>query len=111
MSPSSISCYIRNGPCTHLNPDKCIVKQPRIKFFDNYLTPEGIEPDPQKVITEMKAPENATELQSLLGMANYLSRFAPNIAGITGPLRDLVKHDADWQWCPDTLNKHLLLMS
>ncbi len=86
-----------------LNPDKCIVKQPRIKFFGNYLTPEGIEPDPQKVkaITEMKAPQNATELQSLLGMANYLSRFAPNIAGITGPLRDLVKHDADWQWCPE----------
>ena len=60
----------------YLNPDKCVVKSHRIKFFGNYLSSKGLEPDPDKIaaIVDMTSPTNAQELQSFLGMVNYLSR-------------------------------------
>ena len=86
-----------------LNPDKCHIKVAKIKFFGNYLSERGLEPDPSKVaaIIGMTPPGNVTEVQSILGMANYLSRFTPNLAIITSPLRDLTKKDTEWTWGPE----------
>ena len=60
----------------------------------------GLEPDPKKskAILEMKRPENQEELQSYLGMVNYLSRFSPYIAELFIPLRDLLKKDTTYTW-------------
>ena len=45
-------------------------------------------------------PEYATskKCQSLLGMTQYVSRFIPNYASITTPLRTLTHQNAKWQW-------------
>ena len=78
-----------------LNPDKCVVKSHRIKFFGNYLSSNGLEPDQDKIaaIFDMTPPRNAQELQSFLGMVNYFSRYTPDLATTTAPLRDLTKKD------------------
>ena len=52
----------------------------------------GISPDPQKTnaILEMEKPKSPTEMQRFLGMVNQLSKFIPNIASLTKPLRELL---------------------
>ena len=83
-----------------LNIDKCRIRQPRLKFFGNYLTQNGLEPDPDKVaaITKMEPPKSSAELQTLLGMANYLGRFTRSLSTITAPLRQLLKKDVPFEW-------------
>jgi hypothetical protein len=67
------------------------------KFSEN-----GISLDPEKVrdIKQCMPPSNASEMRSLLGLANYCARFIPNFATITAPLRELTRKNADWEWTP-----------
>ena len=75
------------------NPDKCIFKWTQIPFFDMLIGVYGIRPDPKKIedLNFLPLPVNVREMQSFLGIVNYLSRFSPMIANLTGSLRPLVK--------------------
>jgi len=57
------------------------------------LTKEGVKPDPNiaKAIAEIPEPRNTEELQTLLGMFNYLSRYIPNLSSQNQPLQELGK--------------------
>ncbi|XP_045034359.1 uncharacterized protein LOC123475560 [Daphnia magna] len=59
-----------------------------------------LKPDPLKVlaIVEMSDPTCPADLVRLLGMVTYLDKFCKNLAGLTRPLRDLLKEDAVWIW-------------
>ena len=46
----------------------------------------------------MLTPTNMTELRRFLGMLNQLSKFAPNLADKTEPLRDLLIKTNTWIW-------------
>ena len=65
-----------------------------------YLNEGRIKPDAKKIqgIKRLMAPKNKLELQSLLGMFNYLGKFIPNLAAKTQDLRTLVKKNADFMW-------------
>lgn len=83
-----------------LNPEKCHICVTEVSFFGHKLTAEGLKPDPHKVkaVRDMKPPENAAELETILGMVNYLARFAPNLAEMSAPLRQLLRQDAQFKW-------------
>ena len=83
-----------------MNPKKCRVKCTQISFFGLIVGRQGIAPDPKKVnaITTLKPTKNTKELQSILGLANYLSRFSPYITEITVPLRALLKKETSFVW-------------
>lgn len=85
-----------------LNKDKCCFGVTEISFLGFQLSHEGIKPDPEKVraIKELKTPENVSEVRRLLGMANHLARFIPNLASKTEPLRQLLLKDSEWVWGP-----------
>ena len=85
------------------NDKKMVVRCKRIPFFGNIIGAEGIEPDPAKVtaICNMKAPNDIKELQTFLGIANYLGRFTPHLATLSAPLRDLCKSDVPYDWGPE----------
>ncbi|KAE8285776.1 hypothetical protein D5F01_LYC15444 [Larimichthys crocea] len=53
-----------------------------------------------KAIIDMPPPEDKQSLQRLLGMTKFLAQHIPNEASLTAPLRQLLKKDAVWQWCP-----------
>ncbi|KAJ8332653.1 hypothetical protein SKAU_G00424420 [Synaphobranchus kaupii] len=57
------------------------------------LTREGIRPDPNKIkaIKEMEPPRSKAELDTILAMVTYLSRFAPKLSEATAPLHQLLK--------------------
>jgi hypothetical protein len=38
------------------------------------------------------------ELETILGMVNYLARFAPNLAEVTSPMNELLTEDYDFSW-------------
>ena len=85
------------------NIEKLQFKIPETKFFGHVWTKDGLKPDPEKVraITNMQPPQNVQDLQSYLGMINYLNRFNPSLAKLSAPLRDLTKKGVSWNWYPE----------
>lgn len=83
-----------------LNPDKSMICVPEVSYFGHKLTREGIKPDPEKIsaIRDMSPPKNKSELETILGMVNYLSRFAPNLSEINAPIRLLLKQNNEFVW-------------
>ena len=59
------------------------------------LSGQGMSADPAKIeaIKRADAPTLVSDVRSLLGMANYVSRFIRNYADIVSPLRD---HSHEW---------------
>ena len=49
----------------------------------------------------MPKPEDLKDLQTFLGMVQYLSKFSPRIAELAEPLRDLMKKHAPYAWGPE----------
>ncbi|KAK3107010.1 hypothetical protein FSP39_004902 [Pinctada imbricata] len=90
------------------NSDKLYVAVDKVKYFGHILTSTGIEPDPDKVaaILHMPPPTNKAELQTMLGMMTYLSKFAPNLSSLTSPMRKLLAKDTVFVW--DEPQQHAL---
>ena len=74
-----------------LNKDKCSFAKSEFTFYGHIFSSKGLRVNPEKIeaITNMSAPENVSEVKSLLGMARYISRNTPEYATITVPLRAL----------------------
>ena len=86
-----------------LNFDKIQYKEKEVEFFGKTYTTQGCTPSDMKVkaITEMPKPTNLKDVQTFLGMAQYLSKFSPRIAEIVEPLWDLKKKHAPYAWGPE----------
>lgn len=82
------------------NVNKCKFLVKRVKYLGHILTENGIEVDEEKVesIKRMKTPENKKELLTFLGMVNYVQKFIPNCAQLTGSLRQLIKNGVPYVW-------------
>ena len=76
-----------------LNRNKCVYNQVELAFFGYIFSADGMSPDPSKVqeIINLATPSTVSEVRSLLGMANYCSRFIPSYSTITQPLRELTQ--------------------
>ena len=82
------------------NLDKIQYKKKEVSFFGETYTTTGRKPDPGKVeaIRTMKQPENKKELQSFLGLCQYLTKFTPELASLREPLRFLTRKNAIFEW-------------
>ena len=80
--------------------DKCQFDQHELEFFGCIFSDKGISPSPVKVqaVKACAVPTNASEVRSFLGMIQYCSRFIPNLATISAPLRLLTRKDVPWEW-------------
>ena len=85
-----------------MNKEKCILKATSIPYFGHILSGESTHPDPNKVkaIHEMPLPKSREQLQTLLGMLNYLSWYIPNLSTQNEQLRLLQKQKV-FIWTPD----------
>lgn len=83
-----------------LNKNKCEYEQKRVKFLGHIFSGNGYKADPAKIesIDKLKVPINVKELQRILGMVIYLSKFIKNLSNITEPLRKLLVKDVAWFW-------------
>ena len=64
------------------------------------ISEEGLKPDPAKIqgVQEMPTPESKQDVKRLLGMVNYLQKFAPNLSEATAPMRELLKEENQFLW-------------
>ena len=71
-----------------------------MSFFGQVFSEDGTRPDPQRVVDLLNAPQpsNAHDVRSLLGMANYSSKYVRDFATLTAPLRELTKKDVWFEW-------------
>ena len=77
-----------------VNKGKCSIGQTEMDFFGFHFSKDGMSVSDTKFKALMEAgtPQNAKELRSLLGLAQYCERAAiPNFAKIVEPLRKLTK--------------------
>lgn len=83
-----------------LNHEKCTFSVEQIGFLGHILSADGIKPSIDKVqaIKEFRHPNSAEEVRSFLGLVNFVSRFIPDLATVTDPLRDLIKKDVPFDW-------------
>ena len=83
-----------------LNEEKCEFSKPPVEFLGTLIDSEGVHVSPKKVeaILKMKTPQDQTELRRFLCMVNQLSKFRPQIAELSKPLRDLLSSKSHWLW-------------
>lgn len=76
-----------------LNEEKCVYKVNKIDFLGHELTPEGVKPLPKYIdsISNFRAPRTIEELQSFLGLVNYINKWIPNLATTSEPLKELLR--------------------
>ena len=83
-----------------LNKDKCHFQCTSVPFFEGIILHNGVKPDTQKIkaLMEMLPPKNKKELQSFLGIINYLGKLSPNTASKCEPLWRLMLSRTVWTW-------------
>ena len=86
-----------------LNFEKLQYKQTQVDFFGETYTTDGRKSSSDKVqaITNMPQPVSKKELQSFIGMVNYLSKFTPRLSELAECLRDLIRINVPFQWGPE----------
>lgn len=83
-----------------LNKKKCSLMQTELDFWGIHLSQGGISISPTRVeaLRQLKRPNNAAEVRSLLGMTGWSSRFIKDYAAISAPLRELTRQNTKWKW-------------
>ena len=85
-----------------LNSKKCEIRKMQLEFLGHYVSGVGKGPHPEKimVVSDLRAPENVSEVRHIMGMSNYLGRFLPNLAETARPINGLLKKKTVWTWGP-----------
>ena len=93
-----------------LKPRKCCLFARKTDYLGHVISERGIEVSPEKVaaVRDWPQPEDATDIRSFLGTANYYRRFIRGYATIAAPLHRLTEKDSMFVWtgeCQDAFNK------
>ena len=83
-----------------LNAEKYKFSVPEITFFGYTISGSGIRPADETATAIRNAPKPSTvsEVRSFLGLVNYCSRFIPNFATISAPIRQLTHKGTPFTW-------------
>ena len=83
-----------------LNADKCTFKSTQVLFFRHLITSKGLKPDPKNIdaIIQMPVPQNKAQLQSFIGLCNYLTCYVPHLTDILSPLCTITAKASEFQW-------------
>ena len=83
-----------------LNPQKCQIGVEEVKYYGSIITKYGEKPDPSKLeaIINMPSPTSKADVQTVLGMVNYLGQFQDQLSTLSAPLRALLKENVIFYW-------------
>lgn len=75
-----------------MNEEKCEFSKPSVQFLLTVMDSNGVQDDPKKVeaILQKERPKDQPEPRGFLGMVHQLSKFQPQIAELSKPLRELL---------------------
>ena len=76
-----------------LNYDKLKFKGTEVNFYGKTYTTDGCKPAQNKItaIIKMPPPSSKKEVQSFIGMVNYLTKFLPRLTKLPEPISKLIK--------------------
>ncbi|PHT37291.1 DNA-directed RNA polymerase III subunit RPC2 [Capsicum baccatum] len=83
-----------------LNPAKCVFGVSSGKLLGLVVSRRGIELDPSKIkaIQDLLPPKNRTEMISLLGKLNYITKFIAQLTTTCEPIFKLLKKSIVVKW-------------
>ena len=86
-----------------LNYDKLQYKQKEVDFFGETYTVDGHKPAQSKIkaIQEMPPPPCKKQVQSFIGIINYLSKFSAQLSELAKPIWELSKEKVPFNWGPE----------
>lgn len=82
-----------------LNKEKSHFGLSEVNYVGHKLTGHGIQPTQERIkaISSIPDPTTFQELETILGMVAYVSKFIPNLSELNAPLREL-KKQTEWKW-------------
>ena len=88
------------GIALNKSEKKFILRTETLPYMGHIFSREGLKIDDNKVkaITAMPQPDNPQAIRRFLGMANFVSRFVPNMSKLSAPLRALTENGIEWTW-------------
>lgn len=89
---------IENGLAINLEKSKFGVKQ--IDFLGHKISKNVVKPNDANLaaIRDFSEPTSKKDLQSFIGLINFVSRFIPHYSTVTAPLRVLLKKNSVFRW-------------
>ena len=89
-----------------LNEEKQQTGLKEIVFHGHRITSEGVKVDETKVeaIHNMPAPTDVEGIRRIFGMAQYMSRLIPDLAGTLEPIRALTRKGVPFVWSKECEN-------
>ena len=86
-----------------LNYDKLKFKCTEVNFYSGTYTTDGCKPAQNKIkaIIEMLPPSSKKEVQSFIGMINYLTKFLLRLTELSETIRELIKEKVPFNWGPE----------
>ena len=79
-----------------LNYSKIKFKCTEVNFYGETYMTDGHKPAQNKItaIIKMPPPTSKKEMQSFIGMVNYLTKFSPRLTKLSEPIRELIKRES-----------------
>ena len=95
-----------------LNYDKLKFKCTEVNFYGESYTTDGHIPAQNKItaIIKMPPPCSKKEVQSFIGMINYLTEFLLRLTKLSEPIRELIKEKVPFNWGPEHQESFAMLM-
>jgi hypothetical protein len=89
-----------------LNPYKSIFGVTEGNLLGHIVSYSGISIDPERInaILNLPAPTSKKEVQSFMGVINFIYRFVPDFAMMVKPIHNLLKKDRYFFWTNDVEN-------
>ena len=86
-----------------LNYDKLKFKCTEVNFYGETYNTDGCKPAQNKItaIVKMPSPSSKKEVQSFIGMINYLTKFSLWLTELSEPIRELIKEKVPFNWGPE----------
>lgn len=83
-----------------LQKEKCVFFKNEVTYLGYVIDKNGLRACKKKVEAIVKAPRptNITEVKRFLGVVNYYRNFVPNASSQLGPLHELLRAGARWEW-------------
>ena len=83
-----------------LNYNKLQYKKREVDFFGETYTINGHKPAQTKVssINTVPEPSSKKEVQSFIGMINFLSKFSARLSKLSEPIPELSKERVPFNW-------------
>ena len=94
-----------------LNYEKLQYKCTEVNFYGETYTTDGHKPAQSKITStvEIPSPTSEKEVQSFIGMINYLSKFSPRLTELAEPIRELTKEKVPFNWGLEHQKKFTML--